>query len=432
MASMISDLLKTPQQVRDEQLNKLRALGQTNAQNALLSGRGGSAISGAISGLAAQGQSILPETMENAKRQGLLGLGGIAQSLGADGLGQSLQTAAVPAAERAAAAQQAAVKGADTATVEGLRATAMKLRQAGNTPMAMKLEEMADTKEAAQAEAQIKREELGVKQKEVSIKEADLLIKQFNAQSAADKDKTARDLGISADIIKNASVPSVAAAMTYLNETGDKVGAVSLLKDKPKASTSVTVNAGDKAVSKFKEKLGEEDAKNFVELNNAATTSVNSIATIERMQNLLNSEGGIYTGTLANLQLGLSKALGLVGMSDEEKVARTEAFIVQGARETLNILSSGAVGAGTGISDKDREFIEKVVGGNITLSEEGIRRILRINKTVSTNALKSYNDKVDEYNKRYKDNLPKKYYAGQKATVKGVPYVYNGNQWVKE
>jgi hypothetical protein len=156
MASMISDLLQTPQQLREAQLNKLRALGQTNAQNALLAGRGGSAISGAISGLAAQGQSILPETMENAKRQGLLGLGSVAQSLGANGLGQSLQTAAVPAAERAAAAQQAAVKGADTATVEGLRTAAMKLRQAGNAPMAMKLEEMADTKEAAQTEARYK------------------------------------------------------------------------------------------------------------------------------------------------------------------------------------------------------------------------------------------------------------------------------------
>jgi hypothetical protein len=200
MASMISDLLKTPQQVRDEQLNKLRALGQTNAQNALLSGRGGSAISGAISGLAAQGQSILPETMENAKRQGLLGLGGIAQSLGADGLGQSLQTAAVPAAERAAQAQQDAVKGADTATVAGLRTAAMKLRQAGNAPMAMKLEQMADAKEAAQADAQYKRDLLGVK-KETSastislnkLKEKEIEIKNrmSGATSAAEAEKLA-------------------------------------------------------------------------------------------------------------------------------------------------------------------------------------------------------------------------------------------------
>lgn len=155
MASMISDLLKTPQQLREEQLNKLRALGQTNAQNALLAGRGGSAISGAISGLAAQGQSILPETMEGAKRGGLLGIGNIAQALGAEGLGQSLQTAAVPAAERAAAAQQQAIKGADTSSVEGLRATAQKLRQAGNTAVAMKLEAMADAKASAQAEAKL-------------------------------------------------------------------------------------------------------------------------------------------------------------------------------------------------------------------------------------------------------------------------------------
>lgn len=429
---MISDLLKTPQQLREEQLNKLRALGQTNAQNALLAGRGGSAISGAISGLAAQGQSILPETMEGAKRGGLLGIGNIAQALGAEGLGQSLQTAAVPAAERAAAAQQQAIKGADTKTVQGLRATAQKLREAGNTAAALKLEEMADAKADAQAEAKFKEQELGIKKDEVAIKQAEALIKQLNAQTNVDKIQTSKELGISSDVIKNASVKSVAAALQYYQETGDRVGAVGMLQDKPTASTKVTVNAGDKAISKFKEKLGEEDAKNFVDINNAATTSVSSIATIERMQNLLDSPEGIYTGTLANVQTGLSKALNLVGMGDAEKVARTETFLTQGARETLNILGSGVVGAGTGISDKDREFIEKVVGGNITLSEEGIRDILRINKTVSMNALKTYNSKVDEYNSRYNENLPKKYYVGQKAKVKGTSFVYNGKEWVKE
>ena len=197
---MISDLLKTPQQLREEQLNKLRALGQTNAQNALLAGRGGSAISGAIAGLAAQGQSILPETMEGAKRGGLLGIGNIAQALGAEGLGQSLQTAAVPAAERAAAAQQQAIKGADTKTVQGLRATAQKLRQAGNVPMAMKLEEMADAKAAAQQEMQYKRDVLKDRQTStastVSLnklreKQIEIKNKMAGANSAAEAEKLA-------------------------------------------------------------------------------------------------------------------------------------------------------------------------------------------------------------------------------------------------
>lgn len=424
------DLLKTPSQVREEQLAKLRAEGQAASQRALLGGQGGSAISGAISSLAAQGQAMLPQATENLKRGGLLGLGGIASSLGAEDLGSSLQTAAIPAAERDAMAQQELARGMGN-TPESIRATADRLEQAGNVKAAMALRDRAGKLEATAAETAIKQQELDLKRKEVSIKEANTIINEFKAQTQAEKDRSARELGISSDVIENSSVRSVAAALTYLNETGDTAGAVGLLEDKPTTSTTV-INQAERQESKFKEKLGQEDAKNFVEINNAASTSVDSIATIERMQKMLDSEGGIYTGTLANVQMGLSKAMNLVGMSNEEKVARTEAFLTQGARETLNILGSGVVGAGTGISDKDREFIEKVVGGNITLSEQGIRDILRINKTVSMDALKNYNEKVDEYNERYNESLPKKYFVGQRATVNGEPFVYNGNQWVKE
>ena len=53
------------------------------------------------------------------------------------------------------------------------------------------------------------------------------------------------------------------------------------------------------------------------------------------------------------------------------------------ARDVINILGSGSLGAGTGISDNDRLFAAKIVGGDVTLSKESIRKLLDINKRVN-------------------------------------------------
>ena len=59
-------------------------------------------------------------------------------------------------------------------------------------------------------------------------------------------------------------------------------------------------------------------------------------------------------------------------------------------------------GAGTGLSDADREFAMQMAGGKITLTEQALRKILDIND-------KAANRVIDTHNRKYsgvKTNIP--------------------------
>jgi len=53
-------------------------------------------------------------------------------------------------------------------------------------------------------------------------------------------------------------------------------------------------------------------------------------------------------------------------------------------------------GSGTGLSDADREYAEKIVGGKITLTEEAIRKIISINKRAYQNVIRNYNKRAKQ------------------------------------
>lgn len=57
-------------------------------------------------------------------------------------------------------------------------------------------------------------------------------------------------------------------------------------------------------------------------------------------------------------------------------------------------------GAGTGLSDADREYAEKIVGGKITLNEGAIRRLIYINEKAHKNVINRYNQMAKQAKKR--------------------------------
>jgi hypothetical protein len=59
-------------------------------------------------------------------------------------------------------------------------------------------------------------------------------------------------------------------------------------------------------------------------------------------------------------------------------------------------------GAGTGLSNADREYAEKMAGGKITLDDKAINRILDINERISRNVIRAHNKDVGNV----KTNIP--------------------------
>ena len=100
----------------------------------------------------------------------------------------------------------------------------------------------------------------------------------------------------------------------------------------------------------------------------------------------------IYTGKLAPVQLAImdiGKSLGVISPEQEDAVVATQTFMINRAKQVLPLIK--ALGSGTAISDKDREFIEKIVAGDISLSLDTIKRIIEIENEYAVKAITKSN-----------------------------------------
>ena len=153
----------------------------------------------------------------------------------------------------------------------------------------------------------------------------------------------------------------------------------------PLATT--TVNTGD-ANQTLANTLAKEQAKSYVERRPEAQTAISTLATVNNARQQV--EAGIKSGQFANFQLGLAKTLNALGLTEDESVANTETFLAQTAGLVGQAIKQ--FGAGTGLSDADREFATRMAGGDIKMDEASIRRILRIQKQVQENIVKRFNE----------------------------------------
>lgn len=174
MASLIQDMLKTPEQIRQERFEKLRESSRAQAQ--LMGATGTTALPGLLSGLAAQ--ELVASAADPAKmvQRGLLGAGKVVGSMGTpstpsvtliqqDGkesttqgtpgtrqryqqIGSAIQQASMTPDERQAAQVSAIARQAGDTDPERLRNLANQLREAGRPDAAQQFEERADKIEA--------------------------------------------------------------------------------------------------------------------------------------------------------------------------------------------------------------------------------------------------------------------------------------------
>lgn len=139
------------------------------------------------------------------------------------------------------------------------------------------------------------------------------------------------------------------------------------------------------AGKKFSETLGETAGKRLDDFRTKAESAVASLQNSEQLAPLLNDPKFI-SGTLANARLAVAKAAGI-------DVSATEAYFAGVGQQVAERIT--AFGAGTGLSDADREFAKKIAAGEETLSVESIRRIIRINNQSAENVINRYNKERD-------------------------------------
>ena len=174
-----------------------------------------------------------------------------------------------------------------------------------------------------------------------------------------------------------AGVPAADRAKLFVPMSADVEAQKRRIASAGAASTTINMPAA----KEFSKTLGETAAKRLDSFREKAESAVSSLQNSEQLSPLLDDPKFI-SGTFANARTAVAKAVGI-------DVSATESYFAGVGQQVAERIT--AFGAGTGLSDADREFAKKIAAGEETLDVKSIRRIIRINNQSAQNVIDRYN-----------------------------------------
>jgi hypothetical protein len=172
--------------------------------------------------------------------------------------------------------------------------------------------------------------------------------------------------------------------------------------NKPAAST--VVNVDNKQESEFNKQVGKDQAEILKTSKAGAEDAAQILATNMVGKTLLDK--GMLTGVGANFFTTLNQGLSQAGIDFgyADAAQNSQAYGALMAANTAKIIKQ--FGAGTGLSDADREYALKAAAGDIKMDEKAIRKILTINNRAAQNAITKHNKMVKTVEDKTKTILP--------------------------
>jgi len=170
----------------------------------------------------------------------------------------------------------------------------------------------------------------------------------------------------------------------------------------PKTGQVINIG-GSKSQNKFFEELGKQTADATVKSQIDAQDSAGTINIIR--DGVKQLDAGIFSGTGAKVKLAFNKFLKLGGMKlGGQTIENTETFAANAGSLVGKIIKQ--FGAGTGLSDADREFAMKIAGGDISLDEQSIRKLLDIGERINIAIINEHNKKAEKVMQSPQYDLP--------------------------
>jgi hypothetical protein len=165
------------------------------------------------------------------------------------------------------------------------------------------------------------------------------------------------------------------------------------------SSTKVILPEQEK---EFEKELGGGQAKAIIKSREGAEDAASILQTNQIGRDILNS--GAITGAGADFFVGLNQGLKTAGIDAGygDAAANSQAYGATMASNVGKLIKQ--YGAGTGLSDADREFATKAAAGSVNMDEKAIRRVLDINDRAARNIITGHNKKVEGI----KTNIPLK------------------------
>lgn len=179
------------------------------------------------------------------------------------------------------------------------------------------------------------------------------------------------------------------------NNAGPIVGQVNPATGEAKYApqgTVVSANASMPPLEReFDKAVGQGAGKALVTRGEDALKARDSYMALQQASDAL--DRGAFTGSFANQALGLAKIGKALGLEvDENKIQNSEAYMGLMARQVAAAASD--FGTGNGFTDKDREFVQKMVAGDLTLDEGTMRHLLRLAKAASINKVLQFQQDI--------------------------------------
>ena len=158
-------------------------------------------------------------------------------------------------------------------------------------------------------------------------------------------------------------------------------GTLGLQEAPPQVQRVETIASG------MADELAKVGAKAFAEAHENAKLAADALGSVNRT---LPTIDNMFTGAGAELKLNIARYTRAFGVDvvDPSTITDTEAYVAESGRRVAQYITN--LGAGTGLSDADREYAEKVVAGNITVDKEALKRLLGVIKASSQRTITNY------------------------------------------
>ena len=140
--------------------------------------------------------------------------------------------------------------------------------------------------------------------------------------------------------------------------------------------------------NKFAEDLGLVGSKEFAEQYDSAKKNRDALEGILRSKPNIDN---MFTGALANTKveiLKLAKAFGIPLGDIDEKITNNELYAAEAGKRVAAYITN--LGAGTGLSDEDRKYAEKVTAGLATYSSAALKELLGRMEQGARRSIKEY------------------------------------------
>ena len=161
---------------------------------------------------------------------------------------------------------------------------------------------------------------------------------------------------------------------------------------KKAGATNVTTNVNDGGgQSQLASELGKGLAADALSQREDAVAAANLIPIINEGRALLDQ--GAITGALSGWKVGAIKLASSLGIDIPQNAAdNSEAFKATMGNAVAQIIKQ--FGAGTGLSDADREYASNIAGGNVELNETAIRKIFDIADRASRGKISAWENRL--------------------------------------